>query len=67
VQRGWIYGGEMALGDIGEEPAFQGLRGHPRFERIRARIAAHFARERAEIRPLLAELGRAATEASTAR
>jgi TolB-like protein/DNA-binding winged helix-turn-helix (wHTH) protein/Flp pilus assembly protein TadD len=64
VQRGWIYGGEMALGDIGEEPAFQGLRGHPRFERVRARIAAHFARERAEIRPLLAELGRAATEVS---
>ena len=35
--------------DIADEPAFRSLRGDPRFERIRQRIAAHIARERAEV------------------
>ena len=34
--------------DIEDEPAFASLRGQPRFEHIRAGLAAHLARERAE-------------------
>lgn len=49
VDRGWVYGGEMTLRDIGDEPAFKGLRGNPRFERIRQRLRAHMDRERQEL------------------
>jgi tetratricopeptide (TPR) repeat protein len=52
LDRGWIYAGEMTLPDIGDEPALSTMRGNPRFERIRARIAAHIARERAEVAKL---------------
>lgn len=46
--RGWLNSGFTDLLDLADEPAFRSLRGHPRFERIRARIAAHMARERRE-------------------
>jgi tetratricopeptide (TPR) repeat protein len=48
VRRGWTHGGTTDLPDIGDEPAFKSLRGQPRFERIRAMLAADLARERAE-------------------
>lgn len=60
VDRGWIYAGEMALPDISDEPAFRSLRGDPRFERVRQRIAAHLARERTEVGRALAGAGQAA-------
>ncbi|MFL6764144.1 MAG: winged helix-turn-helix domain-containing protein [Sphingomicrobium sp.] len=49
MRRGWSDSGTTDLPDIIDEPAFASLRGQPRFERIRAEIAAHLARERAEI------------------
>jgi hypothetical protein len=48
MQRGWTNTGNTDLPDIEDEPAFSSLRGQPRFERIRAGLAAHLARERAE-------------------
>lgn len=49
---GWLPRGDTALADIADEPAFQSLRGHPRFERIRARINAHRSCERRELTAL---------------
>jgi len=46
--RGWTHRASTDLPDINDEPAFRSLHGDPRFERIRARLAAHYARERAE-------------------
>jgi hypothetical protein len=52
MDRGWTHSGNTDLRDIGDEPAFLTLRGHPRFERLRARLAAHRVRERREIAQL---------------
>lgn len=55
--RGWLYVNanepDAALLDIGDEPAFRTLRGNTRFERLRAGLNAHLARERDEIRAAL--------------
>ena len=48
TSRGWTHSGSTDLRDIADEPAFRSLHGQPRFERLRARLAAHFARERSE-------------------
>jgi tetratricopeptide (TPR) repeat protein len=48
IRRGWTHNDSTDLSDIGDEPAFSSLRGQPRFEQIRAGLAAHLARERAE-------------------
>jgi tetratricopeptide (TPR) repeat protein len=48
IGRGWTHAGGTDLPDIADEPAFRSLHGRPRFERIRARLAAHYARERRE-------------------
>jgi TolB-like protein/tetratricopeptide (TPR) repeat protein len=51
VRNGWVnaifYAGDLA-DDPGQEPAFQSLRGDPRFEAIRAAHNGRLARERAE-------------------
>jgi hypothetical protein len=59
MNRGWTHNGVADLRDINDEPAFQSLHGKPRFERLRAQLAAHEARERAETLSL--ELPRAAS------
>jgi hypothetical protein len=46
--RGWTHTSSTDLPDIADEPAFRSLRGQPRFERLRAELAAHFATERAD-------------------
>jgi hypothetical protein len=46
--RGWTHSSSTDLPDIADEPVFSSLRGHPRFQRLRAALAAHVARERAE-------------------
>lgn len=51
--RGWRYNGDADLRDIGDEPAFSSLHGDSRFERLRSRLAAHYATERNEILRLL--------------
>ncbi|MDQ4087510.1 MAG: hypothetical protein M3177_05820, partial [Pseudomonadota bacterium] len=56
VDAGWLYGGRESMDDIADEPAFAGLRTHPRFLRVRQRIAAHLQRERQEIRQALPHL-----------
>jgi TolB-like protein/tetratricopeptide (TPR) repeat protein len=48
MRRGWTDSANTDLPDIQDEPAFVSLRGQPRFERIRASLAAHLARERVE-------------------
>ena len=48
-QRGWRQNNGADLRSLADEPAFRALNGDPRFERLRARIAAHYARERAEV------------------
>ena len=48
MRRGWTDSGVTDLPDIGDEPAYRALRGQPRFERLRATLAARLARERAE-------------------
>lgn len=55
MRGGWAYVagyGDSSLPDIGDEPAFRSLRGNPRFERVRARLNAHLARERRELRAI---------------
>ena len=52
IQRGWTDTGNTDLLDIADEPAFNSLRGQPRFERIRTGLAAHLARERSETEEL---------------
>ncbi|MGI8706556.1 MAG: tetratricopeptide repeat protein [Sphingomicrobium sp.] len=47
-RRGWTHTANTDLRDIGDEPAFRSLKGDARFERLRARLAAHQARERRE-------------------
>lgn len=53
--RGWRQNSGTSLRDIADEPAFRSLHGNPRFERLRGRIAAHYARERKEVVGLLAD------------
>ena len=48
LRRGWTHTNNTDLSDIAAEPAFASLRGEPRFERIRANLAARLAQERAE-------------------
>lgn len=48
MRRGWTDSADTDLRNIEDEPAFVSLRGQPRFERIRASLAAHLARERVE-------------------
>ncbi|MET0180782.1 MAG: hypothetical protein ABW194_09935, partial [Novosphingobium sp.] len=48
VGRGWLPSGGTSLRDIADEPAFRELRGLPRFEALRAKIAAHYEREKRE-------------------
>lgn len=50
--RGWVHTINTDLRDIADEPVFQSLHGQARFNRLRARIAAHLAREREETRRL---------------
>ena len=52
VRRGWFPDGRTAALDLVREPAFQTLRGDPRFEAVRKRLLDHIARERAELGPL---------------
>ena len=52
IDRGWTHSGSSDLRDIADEPAFRSLHGQPRFESLRARLAAHFARERSETEAL---------------
>lgn len=54
VRRGWISAGPTDFPRIEDEPAFASLRGTPRFEAIRARLAAHMAKERRETMRVLA-------------
>jgi TolB-like protein/DNA-binding winged helix-turn-helix (wHTH) protein/Tfp pilus assembly protein PilF len=48
-RRGWRQNGNADLRHIADEPAFRSLHSEPRFERLRARLAAHYAREREEV------------------
>lgn len=48
MRRGWTDNGSTDLLDIVDEPAFHSLRQQPRFERVRAALAADIVRERAE-------------------
>lgn len=52
MDRGWTHSGATDLRDIVDEPAFRSLHGQPRFERLRERLAAHYARERSETEAL---------------
>ncbi|HEU4705196.1 MAG TPA: tetratricopeptide repeat protein [Sphingomicrobium sp.] len=52
MDHGWLPDGFFYPLDIAEDPPFRGLRGDPRFERLRRRILAHIARERAELGPV---------------
>lgn len=53
VALGWAYPTDgFALPDIADEPAFQSLRGDPRFERLRARSAEYIDRERRKLGPI---------------
>ena len=49
MARGWTHSGSTDLRDIADEPAFRSLHGKRRFEKIRARLASHTAREREEL------------------
>jgi len=48
LSRGWTHTAATDLSDIADEPAFRSLQANPRFERIKAKLEAHFARERRE-------------------
>lgn len=57
VGNGWLnadLSAEDLPDDLGSEPAFQTLRGHPRFERLRETLDRHLERERAELLRALA-------------
>ncbi len=49
LRRGAAHAGRTDLPNLEDEPAFRSLRGDPRFEALRAKHGAHYARERAEI------------------
>ncbi len=48
LRRGWAHIGRTDLLKLEDEPAFRSLRGNPRFEVIRSKYEAHYARERKE-------------------
>ncbi|MEO5578451.1 MAG: winged helix-turn-helix domain-containing protein [Sphingomicrobium sp.] len=48
LRRGGAHAGRTDLPKVEDEPAFRSLRGDPRFEALRSKHAAHYARERAE-------------------
>ena len=50
--RGWRQNDGADLRDIADEPVWRSLHGDPRFEKLQAKIAAHYAREREETRRL---------------
>ena len=50
--RGWRQNDAADLLDIADEPVWRSLHGNPRFEQLRARVAAHYTREREETRRL---------------
>ena len=50
--RGWRQSDATDLLHIADEPVWRSLHGDPRFERLRGKIAAHYAREREETRRL---------------
>ncbi|HET9426728.1 MAG TPA: hypothetical protein VFO69_00045 [Allosphingosinicella sp.] len=57
VRTGWLNAdlrAEDLPDDLGSEPAFRTLRGHPRFERLRETLDRHLERERAELLRALA-------------
>lgn len=49
IERGWHYTPLTPLPDIGDIPSFAGLRGEPRFERLRQRLRDQIARENREL------------------
>lgn len=55
--RGWRYVSSADLRDINDEPTFRSLHGKPRFERLRAMLAAHNANERREMERLPVRAG----------
>jgi hypothetical protein len=48
-RRGWRQNGSSDLRDFADEPVFRSLHGDRRFEGLRAKLASHYARERAEV------------------
>lgn len=48
LRRGGVHAGRTDLPKLEDEPALRSLRGDPRFEALRSRYEAHFARERGE-------------------
>lgn len=48
VGRGWVSAGPTDLPDVNVEPVFRSLQGLPRFEAIRSKLKAHYAKERKE-------------------
>ncbi|HZB69144.1 MAG TPA: winged helix-turn-helix domain-containing protein [Sphingomicrobium sp.] len=47
--RGWRQSDGADLRNLADEPVWRSLHGEPRFERLRARITAHYAQERQEM------------------
>lgn len=54
VRKGWINRTDLAMRDIGDEPAFRSLAGTGRFQAIRNRLESLYARERREIEAMAA-------------
>lgn len=54
----WWYAQEFSLLDIADEPAFRNLRSNPRFQAVAAHQRAWQAKERREMAPLLAQVGK---------
>ncbi|MBA2918318.1 MULTISPECIES: hypothetical protein [Sphingomonas] len=52
IDRGWQYAPLTPLPDMAEIPSFAGLRGDPRFERLRQRLKDHIQRERRAVGPV---------------
>jgi hypothetical protein len=52
VQRGWRYAPMTPMPDIADIPSFAGLRGHPRFERVRRELLDHLAAEKRKLGPV---------------
>jgi hypothetical protein len=52
LKRGWLPDGRTIALDLAREPAFNRLRGNPRFQAARDRILNHVAKEQAELGPL---------------
>lgn len=48
LRRGAAHAGRTDLPKLEDEPVFRSLRSDPRFEAVRSKYAAHYARERAE-------------------